>query len=74
MTFNKPDGVIEIGHSGCCCPPGERRDGMHTNCATSWWRVGASAWHRFDMGSHHVRILAEAAESAREFEAEMLKT
>ncbi len=31
MKFNKPDGVIEISNTGCCCPPGENRGGQHTN-------------------------------------------
>lgn len=39
MIYEKPDGAIEVAISGCCCPPGERRGGQHTNSSTEWIRV-----------------------------------
>lgn len=39
VTFPKPDGIIEFGSSGCCCAPGIRRAGQHTNNVTSWWKI-----------------------------------
>jgi hypothetical protein len=66
MTIQKPDGWIELGISGCCCPPGKARPGMHTNCATSWWRRDGGEWVSYTRQSH-VRTLAAAAESVEEF-------
>lgn len=66
ITFLKDDGQIEVGFSGCCCPPGQRREGMHTNSSTSWWRINSEPW----VNTIHptgVRILAEAAESCEDF-------
>lgn len=45
MKFPKPDGVIEIQSSGCCCPPGPKRKGQHTNSGTSWWRIDSGEWN-----------------------------
>lgn len=76
MKWEKPDGVIEFGCSGCCCPPrapgDPPRTGQHTNCATSWWRVVGAGddypgpWHPRDR-DNHVRVLAGAAETCAEF-------
>jgi hypothetical protein len=66
MIFQKPDGAIELGFSGCCCPPGERRKGMHTNACTSWFRVKDGKWPR-DLNPTNTRILAEAALSTADF-------
>lgn len=46
MKWEKTDGTIEIESSGCCCPPGAKRPGMHTNSCTNWWRVNGSEWHK----------------------------
>jgi hypothetical protein len=67
MIFTKPDGTIELGTSGCCCSPGFKRKGMHTNSTTSWWRVNDGCWKRMVKGSHHYQTLAEAAETVSEF-------
>lgn len=45
MRCEKPDGVIELAISTCCCPPGKRHKGQHTNAGTSWWRI----WYRNDL-------------------------
>lgn len=45
MIFNKPDGIIEVESSGCCCPPGQQREGQHTNSGTRWWRVNGGPWN-----------------------------
>lgn len=39
MKCEKPDGVIELGFSACCCHPGERGEGQHTNGCTKWYRI-----------------------------------
>jgi hypothetical protein len=70
MTYEKPDGVIEYGCSGCCCPPGERRAGLHTNSGTSWYRVKAGPWK----GITHLgdfRTFAAASETCAEFSLAM---
>lgn len=69
--YEKPDGRIEFGLSGCCCPPGERHSGQHTNCATEWVRVNGGTWQR-SVRNHH-RILAGAAETCAEFEEALKK-
>jgi hypothetical protein len=66
MKHIKPDGEIELGSSGCCCPPGERRAGQHTNACTSWWRVNGGIWQR-DHRISNTRILAAAANTVTEF-------
>lgn len=82
MRWELPDGVIEFGCSGCCCPPREPADpprrGQHTNCATSWWRVilhagGPQPWQRRERHAH-ARILAGAALSCAEFVEAMQQT
>lgn len=73
MKYGKPDGEIEIEGSGCCCPPGEVRRGQHTNSATQWVRVNRSPWRQIEYGSSHVRTLAAAANTCREFEEELDK-
>jgi len=70
MKYEKPDGTIEIESSGCCCPPGKRRDGMHTNSFTHWWRVNQGEWQRYD-SLNSTRLLAGAAETCTEFEEAM---
>jgi hypothetical protein len=66
MKFPKPDGVIEYGISGCCCPPGEIRKGMHTNSTTSWWRIDSGAWNRIRHQSTFMTF-AQASETCAEF-------
>lgn len=73
MKFTKPDGVIEFGFSGCCCPPGQRRPGQHTNATTRWWRVNEGAWQPVRRQSH-TRTLAEAAETCAEFQQALEET
>lgn len=70
MKFEKPDGVIELGYSGCCCPPGEQRPGQHTNSTTQWARVFGGPWLRIHSLSR-TRIFAGAANSCAEFLAVM---
>lgn len=67
MSYEKPDGTIHYGLSGCCCPPGDkRRHGLHTNSSTSWFRINNGAWHRIpDM--NEFRLIAGAAETCAEF-------
>lgn len=71
MKFKKTDGIIEIGTSGCCCPPGEIRKGQHTNSCTSWYRITASedaepgAWKR--LRSVNLKFVREV-ETCKEFE------
>lgn len=59
-TYEKPDGTIEIGFSGCCCPPGQRRAGQHTNSATVWWRLSSGEWKIARTQSLIRRAAAEA--------------
>ena len=69
MKWEKPDGTVEYGMSGCCCTPGPRRGGQHTNCGTEWWRVNTGYWfqpsQRFSQ--RDLRILAECAKTCVEF-------
>lgn len=44
MIISKPDGTIQIESSGCCCPPGMRRKGQHTNSTTCWVRIDLGEW------------------------------
>ncbi len=71
MKITKPDGIIEIEGSGCCCPPRQRRPGLHTNACTSWWRVNGGEWHKI-RSQKDAWILAEAANWVAEF-AEAMK-
>ena len=79
MTFSKPDGVIVISGSGCCCPPGGRHRGMHTNSGTNWWRVdrgdgGKARWHNVSHSITHALTVAAAAMTCDEFVEEMMKS
>lgn len=69
--FQKSDGVIELGASGCCCPPGEQRPGQHTNACTSWYRTGDKPWCRCRSVAS-LLVPAEAAESCEDFERYMI--
>jgi hypothetical protein len=74
IIHKKPDGVIEFGLSGCCCPPGQRRPGQHTNSCTRWFRVNPpeeseepkGQWKRYQRAVHTME-LAQAAETCDEF-------
>lgn len=67
MKIEYPDGSsVEFGSSGCCCPPGERKGGQHTNCGTNWYRVNGGEWVIHSRISHH-RILAQCALNAEDF-------
>jgi hypothetical protein len=69
MKYEKPDGVIETGFSGCCCPPGGRRRGQHTNCGTSWVRVDDEEWQacRSSVASR----IALSSNTVKEFKEKM---
>jgi hypothetical protein len=71
MIFDKPDGRIELANSSCCCPPGPKHAGMHTNAGTTWWRVVSEewrdAWHPLRGGMSNALVLARAANSCDEF-------
>jgi len=71
MKIEKPDGTIEIGGSGCCCPPGQRGPGIHTNACTAWWRVNDGTWNRL-RSQKEAWILAEAANTVAEFVEAMM--
>ena len=77
MTFTKPDGVIELEASGCCCPPGVRRGGIHTRGFTNWYRIlplgqDNPVWESDPNHSESVRA-AEASATCAQFVAEMIK-
>lgn len=65
MTFQKPDGDIEIESSGCCCSPGERHRGQHTNSCTNWIRFRKGKWTRLHSLSTAMTF-AGAAETVEE--------
>jgi hypothetical protein len=44
--YLKPDGVVEVASSGCCCPPGPKRQGLHTRGFTFWWRTQGLFWNK----------------------------
>ena len=44
--FLRDWGSVEIGNSGCCCPPGQTRPGQHTSSCTQWYRVDSGEWVR----------------------------
>lgn len=66
MKWEKPDGVIEYGMSGCCCPPGVKRGGLHTCACTSWYRVNGGEWKHLRRW-YDFQVFAEAAESCADF-------
>ena len=68
MKFDKPDGVIEISNTGCCCPPGENRGGQHTNASSTWWRINAGDWQLCGPRTSQLLQLAREAQSCAEFE------
>lgn len=71
MKYEKPDGVIETGISGCCCPPGVKRGGQHTNSGTSWWRIDDSEWKH--CRSSVAMRAALSSETVKEFKERMVK-
>jgi hypothetical protein len=71
--ITKPDGQIEVGVSACCCPPGQRHDGQHTNAITSWYRVNNEPWSKCRSTSS-VIVLAEAADSCEDFKEGVIHT
>ncbi len=59
-TFGFVDGMVEIESSGCCCAPGQKHKGQHTNSCTTWYRINGTKWERADSVS---RLLKAARES-----------
>jgi hypothetical protein len=77
MTFTKPDGVIELEASGCCCPPGAKRGGIHTRGFTHWYRVlplgqDNPNWQA-DPNQAATHEAASASATVAEFVNEMIK-
>lgn len=70
MKAIKPDGIIELGSSGCCCPPGQRKGGQHMNCGTSWYKINDGEWVQC-MRISFVRKLAETSETCASFKDAM---
>lgn len=73
MTFTKPDGVIELAASPCCCPPDKVKvpGTLHTRGFTFWYRIqftgyGWAKWNIHCIASH-AQDLAAKAESCTEF-------
>jgi hypothetical protein len=72
MTYEKPDGKIELATSLCgCCPPGQREVGLHENKMVNWWRVRLGAlpplpWTR-DLNPVESRMLASHAKTVDDF-------
>jgi len=68
IAFEKPDGIIEIEASGCCCPPGGHRSGrQHTNSSTSWWRVNGGEWHKLRANSLAIAIANRTGSNCADF-------
>ena len=67
MIYPKPDGSIETGGSGCCCPPGARKPGQHTNSGTQWFRVNGGKWVPDYHRHAETRVYAAAANTVAEF-------
>lgn len=77
MTFTKPDGVIELQASSCCCPPGTKHGGVHTRGFTNWWRVlplgrDNPVWQA-DLNQSATHAAAEHCGTCAEFVNEMIK-
>jgi hypothetical protein len=71
MKYEKPDGVISVQMSGCCCPPGKPRGGQHTNSGTSWIRIDDGEWN--PCRSSVARRAALSSETVKEFKERMEK-
>ena len=71
MKYEKPDGVISVQMSGCCCPPSKPRGGMHTNGITTWWRIDDGEWK--PCRSSVAMRAALASETVKEFKERMEK-
>jgi hypothetical protein len=67
IRINKPDGVIEMGISTCCCPPGDKHGGVHTRGFTNWWRVAGGEWQRIKFGIKNAEEFASISKSCAEF-------
>jgi len=73
MTFTKPDGVIELAASPCCCPPDKVKvpGTLHTRGFAFWVRVQPTGEGWCPWISHclagHVEHLAAKAETVKEF-------
>jgi hypothetical protein len=75
-SFPKSDGVIYIATNSCCCPPGPRRAGQHTNATTHWYQIipsgGITApWKRIRKSLGEAMTFAECAITCAEFEEAM---
>ena len=69
MKYEKPDGVISVQMSGCCCPPGLRHGGMHTNGITTWWRIDDGEWKTSRPAT--IKRAALSSETVKEFKEKM---
>ena len=68
MTYQKPDGTIEIGLSGCSChPPGKKTPGMHANGTSEWWRINDDEWKRTPPDHMLFKYFARESASIEEF-------
>ena len=75
MKFDKPDGVIEISNTGCCCPPGENRGGQHTNAGSTWWRTNADDWQLWcDPRTSRLLQVVREAPTCAEFKEMIVQT
>lgn len=66
-TFDWPDGRMELGCSGCCCPPGAKRSGQHTNSSTDWYRIDGGEWVQVTRPSSRFRNVARSAKTLAGF-------
>lgn len=68
MIWKKPDGELELGTSSCtCCPPGLRREGLHTNATANWMRINGGEWQRVTSQARFLRA-AKSTETVEDFE------